>query len=201
MPQQQGLYDPRHEKDSCGVGMIADLEARAQCRGRGKRCRSSGQCVCGLLGVYAQRHLFGNTGCLCSTGVICILGPTRTGGLKPCPEQSLSLFCLSDRSLYIYWKITQSTDPDPQALLAHSPAALGSLSRTAARPRGNGTDRRQALSCHFGAPLAEGRRRRARRHPQQNGDVTASVIRLLCRASGGLLTASGWPQMTWMVGC
>mmetsp|Transcript_62362 Transcript_62362/g.174232 ORF Transcript_62362/g.174232 Transcript_62362/m.174232 type:complete len:2159 (-) Transcript_62362:60-6536(-) len=28
LPQQQGLYDPRHEKDSCGVGMIADLEGR-----------------------------------------------------------------------------------------------------------------------------------------------------------------------------
>lgn len=24
-PQAQGLYDPRYEKDSCGVGMVADL--------------------------------------------------------------------------------------------------------------------------------------------------------------------------------
>eukprot|EP00428_Durinskia_dybowskii_P045599 CAMPEP_0170342818 /NCGR_PEP_ID=MMETSP0116_2-20130129/72577_1 /TAXON_ID=400756 /ORGANISM="Durinskia baltica, Strain CSIRO CS-38" /LENGTH=754 /DNA_ID=CAMNT_0010596457 /DNA_START=58 /DNA_END=2318 /DNA_ORIENTATION=- len=28
MPEKQGLYDPRFEKDSCGVGMIADLEGQ-----------------------------------------------------------------------------------------------------------------------------------------------------------------------------
>ncbi len=29
LPPAQGLYDPRHEKDSCGVGFIADMKNRA----------------------------------------------------------------------------------------------------------------------------------------------------------------------------
>jgi glutamate synthase (NADPH/NADH) large chain len=28
-PRKQGLYDPRHEHDACGVGFVADLQARA----------------------------------------------------------------------------------------------------------------------------------------------------------------------------
>ena len=28
MPTHQGLYDPRNEKDSCGVGFIADMKNR-----------------------------------------------------------------------------------------------------------------------------------------------------------------------------
>ncbi|MFN3855765.1 MAG: hypothetical protein ACK4M0_15340, partial [Phreatobacter sp.] len=28
LPQAQGLYDPRNEKDSCGVGFIADMKGR-----------------------------------------------------------------------------------------------------------------------------------------------------------------------------
>ena len=28
LPRAQGLYDPRHEHDSCGVGFIADLKNR-----------------------------------------------------------------------------------------------------------------------------------------------------------------------------
>src|SRR4029079_10171045 len=27
-PQAQGLYDPAHERDACGVGFIADLKGR-----------------------------------------------------------------------------------------------------------------------------------------------------------------------------
>src|SRR4051812_19274365 len=27
-PQQQGLYDPRHEHDACGVGFVVDLKGR-----------------------------------------------------------------------------------------------------------------------------------------------------------------------------
>jgi glutamate synthase (ferredoxin) len=27
-PQKQGLYDPRHEHDSCGVGFVVDLHGR-----------------------------------------------------------------------------------------------------------------------------------------------------------------------------
>src|SRR4029077_18232132 len=28
VPAEQGLFDPRHEKDSCGVGFIADIKGR-----------------------------------------------------------------------------------------------------------------------------------------------------------------------------
>ena len=28
MPEKQGLYDPRHEHDSCGVGFVVDLKGR-----------------------------------------------------------------------------------------------------------------------------------------------------------------------------
>jgi glutamate synthase (NADPH/NADH) large chain len=28
VPTEQGLFDPRHEKDSCGVGFIADIKGR-----------------------------------------------------------------------------------------------------------------------------------------------------------------------------
>ena len=28
MPPAQGLYDPRHEHDACGVGFVADLKGR-----------------------------------------------------------------------------------------------------------------------------------------------------------------------------
>jgi glutamate synthase (NADPH/NADH) large chain len=28
LPKEQGLYDPRHEKDSCGVGFVVDLKGR-----------------------------------------------------------------------------------------------------------------------------------------------------------------------------
>jgi glutamate synthase (NADPH/NADH) large chain len=28
LPAAQGLYDPRHEKDSCGVGFVADMKGR-----------------------------------------------------------------------------------------------------------------------------------------------------------------------------
>ncbi len=28
LPKQQGLYDPRHEHDSCGVGFVVDLKGR-----------------------------------------------------------------------------------------------------------------------------------------------------------------------------
>src|SRR3954447_26032367 len=28
VPSEQGLFDPRHEKDSCGVGFIADIKGR-----------------------------------------------------------------------------------------------------------------------------------------------------------------------------
>ncbi|NRB28941.1 MAG: hypothetical protein HRU37_14830, partial [Roseibacillus sp.] len=27
-PEKKGLYDPRNEKDSCGVGFIADIKGR-----------------------------------------------------------------------------------------------------------------------------------------------------------------------------
>ena len=29
MPQQQGLYDPRHEHDACGVGFVAHIKGQA----------------------------------------------------------------------------------------------------------------------------------------------------------------------------
>src|SRR3954468_8383343 len=28
LPEAQGLYDPRHESDSCGVAMVADIKGR-----------------------------------------------------------------------------------------------------------------------------------------------------------------------------
>ncbi|MBI3690766.1 MAG: hypothetical protein HY239_08965, partial [Mycolicibacterium aromaticivorans] len=28
LPEAQGLYDPRHESDSCGVAMVADIQGR-----------------------------------------------------------------------------------------------------------------------------------------------------------------------------
>ena len=28
VPAEQGLFDPRHEKDSCGVGFIVDIKGR-----------------------------------------------------------------------------------------------------------------------------------------------------------------------------
>ncbi|HEY2157776.1 MAG TPA: hypothetical protein VGH33_19255, partial [Isosphaeraceae bacterium] len=28
LPEPQGLYDPRHEHDACGVGFVADLKGR-----------------------------------------------------------------------------------------------------------------------------------------------------------------------------
>ena len=28
LPQKQGLYDPRNEHDSCGVGFVADIKGR-----------------------------------------------------------------------------------------------------------------------------------------------------------------------------
>ena len=28
MPPPQGLYDPRHEHDSCGVGFVANIKGR-----------------------------------------------------------------------------------------------------------------------------------------------------------------------------
>ena len=28
LPEKQGLYDPRNEHDSCGVGFVADIKGR-----------------------------------------------------------------------------------------------------------------------------------------------------------------------------
>src|SRR6516162_4009167 len=56
-PPKQGLYDPRHEHDACGVGFVVDLNARA-----------SNDIVAKALQILLNLQHRGACGCEANTG-------------------------------------------------------------------------------------------------------------------------------------